>query len=149
MTNEENKSNNQKDSFWDSVVGKTIRWIIYIPFGLTVSYLIIALATLNWIWLSGDLFIIRLLLGGEFVMLLWGFLYYIIISHAVGSICPNTKTGCIIFGIAYYLFHISFVKHILTNDPPSLGITLFATVPTLAAMTITGYILLKNFTNNN
>jgi hypothetical protein len=94
--------------FWNSVFGKILRWLLYIPVGSILIVLIEVLSIAFFIWLfQGDMrmfIIIGFLFGALFSLLPIGvMLYYFSIIFANQMICPSPKVGSVIFATLYIL----------------------------------------------
>ena len=143
---------NEGNSFWNSILGKFIRWMIYIPFGMILSHLVLALLTMSSLWslynIRGTI-ILLIILGGVPL----GFYLYAIIQinymavDYIVSLCPYPKIGNILFGIVYYPFYIYYCLHMFYvggrhgDQAGAVIVVLHAIV----AMLITGYVLVKTY----
>lgn len=93
-------------NFWESKLGKFLRWALYIPLGVTFLELLKGLSILFLVWFFEDMrgfLIIGILFGG--VVFIWFacYLYYFSIL-LISLCCPSPKKGMVVFGTFYYLF---------------------------------------------
>ena len=132
--------------FWRSVLGKLIRWALYIPVGLVSVTLIESFALLFFGWFfHGDarwFLVVGILLGG---LVVFGvpivLLYFGAIVLANRVICPIPRVGSIIFGTLYTLLSILWVVGFVAaviNDAPGawtiVGVSLTRAVFFVIAM---------------
>jgi hypothetical protein len=110
----------QEKTFWNSILGKIIRWVAYIPIGSILLGLVEYLSALFLVWLfAGDMrmfVIVGILFGGIFMVWPLIMAYYGIVVLANTVICPVPRVGAIIFGTIYGLGSIGPVISIFTSD---------------------------------
>lgn len=105
-------------NFWESKLGKIIRWALYIPVGLIFLELIKILSILFLVWFFGDMkgfLIIGILFGGVAFIWFAGFLYYLSIL-LISACCPAPKKGMLVFGTLYYLLSIYVIISYFQKD---------------------------------
>jgi hypothetical protein len=95
-----------KKSFWQSVVGKLIRWILYIPLGFIFS--IGAMALTSWalsgfLGLKGGWFVFIVISGIIVVAPIAGFALFYMSFWVAAAICPKPKAGMAIFTALFFL----------------------------------------------
>jgi hypothetical protein len=140
----------EESSFWDTVIGKIVRWLVYIPFGIITSYLVLGLSTISSLWLIYNLrgtIILLILLGGiPFLFYCYGMgkIYLETISYSI-LMCPNPKIGNVLFGTVYYPFCLFYCKHMLFARGGDEGIKFVIILHAAVAMIITSYVLVKSY----
>ena len=93
-------------SAWESWPAKILRWLVFLPLGLFLVYLLeFGLLFLN-LWLFGDslkeLLVIGIFLGGlGFVLPIACALTYGAVLLATRMVCPGPRVGAVLFAIAY------------------------------------------------
>ena len=111
----------QTTSFWDTILGRIIRWVAYIPVAIILLGLIEFLTALFLVWLfDGDMrmFVILGIFFGGLIIMLWPSVmaFYGVIILANGMICPTPRVGVIIFATLYFFGSIRPVIFIFTSD---------------------------------
>lgn len=102
---------------WYSGFGKFIRWLIFIPIGISIASILEILTILGCIWLfEGDLrefIIIGILFGSLFSIIpIIVMIYYHALKFINFMICPVPEVGTIIFGTFYMLSQVYGVSKI-------------------------------------
>ena len=110
----------QKRGFWQSVGGQILRWIFFLPVGLTLAGLIEFGVILGTVWLFGAnvkfFIIVGILFGGLFTVLpIIAMLYYFSIMLACKLIAPRPKIGTIIFATLFVLYGIRSFATLFTS----------------------------------
>ena len=87
--------------FIHTIFGKLLRWLIFIPTGLILMFILdlLLLTFLNWIF-ENDLkkfVIIGIFFGGLFTIIPLSYVIYNGIGKLVASIAPNPKLASFIF----------------------------------------------------
>ena len=127
----------KKESFWNSILGKIIRWISYIPIAFIAIVIIEVLSYMFFGWLFRDMrgfIIIGILFGGLFTLLpMVVMLYYFALFLSV-NICPSPKVGSIIFGVLYGLGAITQIIKIFTIEGAGI-ITTFIVIKIIFIIT--------------
>lgn len=107
--------------FWDTLIGKGIRWIAFLPVAAVLLFLIEIVAALFFVWLFGGsmrmFVVIGILLGGLFMILpLAAMAYYGVVILATQMICPAPRVGSIIFATLYVLGSIQPFITVIASD---------------------------------
>ncbi len=103
-------------TFWETNLGRSIRWLVYVPIGIALLVLVQSLASMFFSWLfhdGRDFFIIGILLGGVTVLPALGMIYYLAF-FLIAEICPSPKPGMIVFGTIFYLFAAANMLYIFS-----------------------------------
>lgn len=116
--------------FWQTLIGKLIRWIAFLPFAfLSVSFAEIipiwATHTANQIEVSsllGYLVVAFSILFGVPIIISYIFAVYALPRIACYHICPNHKIGAIIFGVLFVQVQAIGFYSIWVYGPFLLGI---------------------------
>lgn len=103
------------NGFWHTELGKSIRWILYLPVGLILMYLIENLTWHYCVWLNEasfkQLYIYSIVFGSFVTILPISILLYVGCLYLVNRIiCPKPKSGIVIFTV-FYLFFNGFVMY--------------------------------------
>lgn len=129
----------KKSSFWNSVFGKILRWVIYIPAGLILLTIVETTSTFFFFWLfDGNMrtfIVVGIVLGGLSMLLpIVLIIYYFIIILANQIICPEPKRGSIIFSVMYIA---SGIGHVVATFDSGLviGLIVIALLVKLALAT--------------
>jgi len=99
--------------FTHTIFGKLLRWLIFIPVGLILMFILdlLLLTFLNWIF-ENDLkkfVIIGIFLGGLFTIIPLSYVFYNGIGKLVASIAPNPKLASFIFSAIIILILINSI----------------------------------------
>ncbi|MCP4482140.1 MAG: hypothetical protein GY817_05000 [bacterium] len=134
-----NYNNRKKHSFWNSIIGKIIRWIFYIPILIILMHLIqlfCQLPIISIINIFKDISffgVIKLLFFFSLLSYILPhlfFLYYGVLLIGLSIISPSKKTGIIIFAILnirneyLVLFNLFQAEHLSVNYLVSLIIAI-------------------------
>lgn len=100
-----------KKGFWDTPIGLSIRWILYLPLGLVMLKItqFLSIAFLTWLFrdLRG-LVIIGLLFGGLMFFFMAGAAFYAV-AYLVMKICPAPRQGMAVFGVVFLCWELLIV----------------------------------------
>lgn len=115
-----------------NVITTILRWLIYIPIGLTLHGLVFFGVMWFNLWLfadSGKFFIIvGLLLGCLFALLPMVYFLCVLCWMAVTWICPNPRIGIIIYATLYALGYIGGIVETPWSGLPWQAITIIVLV---------------------
>lgn len=106
--------NQQTISFWDTIIGKSIRWILFIPVGLISVAIADWIIEITYIWLASldtTWLLIVLFMGGGVLVMVFCLVY--LAAVATMAIVPHKKAGMITMGIVYILVKVLIIYHII------------------------------------
>ena len=133
---------NYEPGFWQTIIGKALRWLAFVPIGIILTIAIEVLTILGTIWLfRGDLrlfIIIGILFGALFTAIpLIMYTFYGAIYLSTVIICPTPKVGSIIFGTIYYLLTLPLLIGMFIN-PGEMGAVIPSALLQLAFLATAG-----------
>ena len=119
----------QTMSFWNTIIGKSIRWILFIPVGLISVSIADLLIEFTYIWLaslSTKWLIIVLFMGGTFLLAVFWGVY--LAAMATIAIVPHKRSGMIIMGVIYILAKILIIYNITVMDNTAIPPVIFTVI---------------------
>jgi len=111
----------QNGMFWETIPGKLIRWLVFLPIAFILTGIIEALTHGFFTWLFDDdmrmLVIVGILFGGFITLLpVAAMLYHAAIVLANQCVCPSPRIGVIIFATLYIIGNVAPTTMIFTSD---------------------------------
>ena len=108
----------EKSTFWGGSLGRSIRWLTYVPIGIALLILVqsLALVIFSWLFHDGrDFFVVGILLGGLTALPATATIYYLSF-FLIAEMCPSPKLGMVVFGTIYYLFAAGNMLYIFSPN---------------------------------
>ncbi|MBW7893815.1 MAG: hypothetical protein H3C27_01775 [Opitutaceae bacterium] len=130
-------------TFWQSTVGKILRWVLFLPVGLLVSALLESIPIFAYRYAANvelRLTLLTLIIGVIVVSMLFTVLVYWFIGVfftpklSCGMIAPTPKIASVIFGTLFVLFQGLTLLGMVLGDQTGWGIIIYKSLFSLLLM---------------